>query len=79
MVRRSWVRSPRPLPTAWVAVGIVSPAEADVIVSPLRLCMAERILSDVNLGTHPRDNLVAGEDVKKSKQTNKQTGTLLQQ
>ena len=49
----------RPLPTAWVDVSIMGPAETEVMVSPLCL---------VSLGTRPRYSLVVDEDVKK--QTN---------
>ena len=52
--------------TGWVGVSIIRPAETEVMVSLLCLCMATRKLSDVSLGTSVTDD-----DVKKSnKETN---------
>ena len=58
------LRCDRPLPTGWVGVSIMWPAEAEVMVS--QLCF----VCGSSLGTRPRYNLVVDEDVKKRKKKN---------
>ena len=61
----------RPIPTGWVSVSIMWPAETEVMVSPICLvCGSTKKLSDLSLGTRPWYSLVVDENVKKR---NKQT------
>ena len=60
-----------PLPTSWVGVSIMWPAETEVIVSPLSHVSQHVKLSDVSLGTRPQYSLAADKDVNKSNKQNK--------
>ena len=66
-------RSGRPLPTGWVGVSIMWPAETEVMVS--QLCLMSGSTSNCQtlcLGARLRYNLVDDEDVKKPTKQTKQ-------
>ena len=58
-------RCGRPLPTGWVGVSILWPAETEVMSPHSVLCVA---LIIVSLGNRPRYSLVVDEDIKKPNQ-----------
>ena len=55
----------RPLPTGWVGVSIMWPAETEVMVSPLCLVCGSTYCQTPSLGSRPRYSLVADDDFKK--------------
>ena len=86
LAQDSWWEGPgfdsrcgRPLPTGWVGVSIMWPAETEVMVSQLCLiCGSTSNCQALCFGARPRYSLVVDEDVKKpNKQTDKQTSMRL--
>ena len=60
----------RPLPTGWVGVSIMWPAETEVMVSQLCLMFGStQNFQTLCLGARPRYGLVVDEDQKKKKKT----------
>ena len=68
-------RCGRPLPTGWVGVSIMWPAEIEVMVSQLCLmCGSTQNCQTLCLGAGPRYNLVVDEDVKKTTNQHEKEG-----